>query len=127
MATVGYFEGADPAVLTKLAATGVGTIPLSNGWDNHGKYVGHLSPGDKVDVVLGPLHKVLIPDWVDLSVEDILHSCRTHLIPVFLVAPREVHAQGKKQLGTRLAKFVKLVTPEEQYDRVVEVCSACGG
>ena len=126
MATVGYLEGTDPLVLTKLAASGVGTLPLSNGWDNHGKYVGHLAPSDRVDAVVGPLHKVLIPDWVDLSVEDILHSCRTHLVPVLLVSPADVQEQGKAQLGA-LADFVELVTPEELYGKIAEVCSSCGG
>jgi len=34
--TVGYFEGTDPLLLNKLVARGIGTLPISNGFDSHG-------------------------------------------------------------------------------------------
>jgi len=49
---VGYFEGTDPLLLTKLSAEGIETLPIGNTWDGHRKYVNHLSK-DEVNVVVG--------------------------------------------------------------------------
>jgi hypothetical protein len=125
MAIVGYFEGTDSLVLTKLAAIGIDTLPLGNGCDNYGKYVGHLCEADGVNVVVGPLHKVLIPESAGFCSRDILHGCRTHAIPVLLVVPPEAKEDGVERLG-EIADSVELVSPEGLYGRVVEVCSACG-
>ena len=57
MARIGYFEGTDPLLLTRLAVEGIETLPLSNTWDHYGKYVNHLYR-DEVDVIVGYLHKV---------------------------------------------------------------------
>jgi len=62
MATVGYLEGTDSTILTRLAVSGIDTLPLSNGVDGHGKYVNHLSKGE-VDVVVGYAHKLTPRCW----------------------------------------------------------------
>ena len=59
MVTVGYLEGTDPVMLSRLAAGGVGTLPLSNGVDNHGKFINAITERDEIDLVVGPLHKIM--------------------------------------------------------------------
>jgi len=39
MAIIGYLEGTNPDVLSSLIARGHDTVPIGNGWDNHGKYI----------------------------------------------------------------------------------------
>ena len=58
MKIVGYLDGTDGLFLTNLAIKGVDTLPLSNGWDNHGKYLGHITKQDNIALVVGYLHKV---------------------------------------------------------------------
>jgi hypothetical protein len=125
MATVGYFEGTDPLVLTKLAAEGIDALPLSNGCDNYGKYVGHLCEADGVNAVVGPLHKVLIPASASFCSRDILNGCRTHAIPVLLVVPIEAKQGGSKRLEG-MEDWVQLVAPEELYEKVIELCRGRG-
>ena len=36
---VGYFEGTDSTLLTALVCDGYDTVPISNGFDNHGMHV----------------------------------------------------------------------------------------
>ncbi len=121
MAIVGYFEGTDSLVLTKLAAGGFDTLPLGNGCDNYGKYVGHLCEEDGVSVVVGPLHKVLIPASATFCSRDILHGCRIHNIPVLLVVPSEAVRDAVGRLG-ELVDTVRLVSPTQLYESVVELC-----
>jgi len=55
MPTIGYVEGIDPLTLTRLSAAGIGTMPISNGFDNHGKFINNLSERDQVDLLVGHL------------------------------------------------------------------------
>lgn len=119
MAIVAYLEGTDPVVLTKLAAQGMGTIPVSNGFDNHGKYVNHLTSEDGVSVVIGYVHKVLPTSVMTLTPRDILHACVTHDIPVLLIADRSDHEKAKELLG-EVTDHSRLVDPEELYEAVLE-------
>ena len=44
---VGYFEGTDSTLLTALVCDGYDTVPISNGFDNHGMHnVGYWVPQD---------------------------------------------------------------------------------
>ena len=58
MKTVGYLEGTDPEFLTKLVCMGYKTLPIGNDIDNHGKNIAFISIADKVDLIVGYLHKV---------------------------------------------------------------------
>jgi hypothetical protein len=119
MRIVGYLEGTDPAVLTKLYMKGIGTLPLGNGWDNHGKYVNHLTPADDVDAVIGYLHKIVPPAFEGRLNIDTLFACTTHGIPVYLMVPGELHGKARDWLGEDAAK-VNLVDPDEVYDTLIE-------
>jgi len=122
MATVGYLEGTDPLLLTRLAVQGIGTLPLSNGFDLHGKYINHLTRQDGVSVVVGYLHKVLPTPGMTITPHDLLFACMTHGIPVLLVAEKAAHEQACRLLG-EAAGYVRLVDPAELYAAILEVIS----
>jgi hypothetical protein len=116
MARVGYFEGTDPLLLTKLAADGVETLPIANTWDGHGKFVNHLSKGE-VNVVIGYLHKVIPAESLRtaslaLMLDSMLSACKAHDIPVLLIVPASVHDKAKKILGD-IGANIHMVAPEE--------------
>lgn len=116
MGKVGYFEGTDPLLLTTLATEGHETLPIANTWDAHGKPVNHLTKGE-VDVVVGYLHKVIPAEqgrtaMFELLLDNMLVACRTHNIPVLLIAPAKVHDKARKLLG-HVGNNVHVVSPEE--------------
>ena len=119
MAIVAYLEGTDPLVLTRLAAQGIGTIPVSNGFDDHGKYVNHITSDDGVSVVIGYLHKVMPTSVMTLTPRDILFACVTLNIPVLLIAEKSDHPEASKLLGD-VAEHVRLVGPGKLYEAVLE-------
>ena len=91
MKTVGYLEGTDPSYLTKLVVKGIETLPLGNGADNHGKYVGILSRSDDIAVVIGYLHKVVPAGKQGIAPRDLAYICKLNDIPVFLVEIGRAH------------------------------------
>jgi hypothetical protein len=116
MSRVGYFEGTDPLLLTKLAAEGVETIPVANTWDGHGKFVNHLSKGE-VNLVVGYLHKVIPAEplrtsSLQLMLDGMLSACKVHEIPVLLIVPGALHDKAERILGESAAD-IHLVAPEE--------------
>ena len=50
---VGYFEGTDSTLLTGLVCDGYDTVPISNGFDNHGMHVRIINNENKVDLLIG--------------------------------------------------------------------------
>ena len=123
MKTIGYFDGTDSILLTKLAASGLCTLPLGNEWDNHGKIASHLEP-DEVNLIIAYLHKLLPPrDEVKRPIPlpiDLLYPAKTYDIPVLVVVPKEFHKKAKNLLG-EAADFVNLVTPDELEENVRKI------
>ncbi|MHA2369065.1 MAG: hypothetical protein ACXADX_09600 [Candidatus Hodarchaeales archaeon] len=119
---VGYFQGTDPLILTKLNAKGVGTLPLGNPWDSHGKKADLIKKEDNVRVVIGYLHKILPVSADDpIGPYELLYSCKTHSIPVLIIAPPNCKDICEKLLG-QAAEIVTLVTPEtleEELDKIM--------
>jgi hypothetical protein len=120
MATVGYLEGTDPLVLTRLVVRGVGTLPVSNGFDNHGKFITSISERDNVDVVIGYLHKVTRTQRQGFYPHDLLQPCLDSGIAVVIVVPEEDQVAARQVLG-RVGEAAILVSPERLYDAVAEV------
>jgi hypothetical protein len=114
---VGYLEGTDPRLLNNLVLKGVGTMPLSNGFDSHGKQVGYLTKQDGIDMVVGWLYKVVPPQDMDLELKDILFACTTYKIPVILAASQELHDYANKIQGG-IPDGVTLVAPEKLIEEV---------
>jgi hypothetical protein len=114
---IAYFEGTDSPWLTTLIAQGHDTIPVSNGFDNHGKNVRLYNETHKDDIVIGYLHKVIAPIDSDATTEDILHACKVYEIPVLLACPAALQDKAKSVLG-EMAGCVTLVDPAEMVKTV---------
>ncbi len=136
MKIVGYFEGTDPFVLTRLVAEGYGTIPLANPWDNHGKIASRILPGE-IDLIIGYLHKLLPPVGKritpdthttkmgidparDITPLDLLYPAKTNEIPVLVIAPYDCHDEAKELLG-EAADFVTFVKHEDLEKTAIEI------
>jgi hypothetical protein len=114
MSTVGYLQGVDPLLLTRFAIQGIGTLPISNGFDNHGKFINAITERDEIDLVVGHLHKVLRTQRQGFLVEDLLQACLGCGIPVLIIVPAEDHAMARRLLGNA-SDSVVLVAPERVY------------
>ena len=119
MATVGYLGGTDPLVLTRLAARGVGTLPLSNGVDNHGKFITSLSRRDGIDLVVGYLHKLARTQKQGFYPRDLLQPCLDLGITVMVVVPEADQSSARQILGP-VSESIKLVDPGRLYDSVAQ-------
>lgn len=122
MTTIGYFDGTDSALLTKLAANGFCTMPLGNEWDGYGKIASQLEPGE-VDLIIAYLHKLLPPKGAEKgpipTPVNLLYRAKTYNIPVFVVVPKGFNKKAKDLLGDA-ANFVKIVTPEDLDEEVLK-------
>jgi len=98
MALIGYFEGTDSQLLTRLVARGHDTLPLGNGVDNYGLYIHDLSEKDGIDVVVGYLHKAMTNKGEAITTEEVLSACTKLEIPVLLMIPAEEIRNLKKRL-----------------------------
>ena len=136
MKIVGYFEGIDSELLTKIVASGFCTLPPANEWDEHGKIATHIEPGD-IDLIIGYLHKSLpplrecedegaktAPMCVDIHRGfrpiDLLYPAKVYNIPVLVVVPKDFHKDAKDLLG-EAATFTTIVTPEDLEKKVREI------
>ena len=122
MAIVGYLEGTDPLLLTKLAIEGVDTAPLSNGFDNHGKYINHVTREDGISAVIGYLHKIMPTRDVAVTPRDLLSACLTHEIPVLLIVEKSDHEKARQLLG-EVGDRVRLVDPSDLHQVVLDTIS----
>ena len=118
MPIVGYLQGTDPHVLTKLVVRGYETLPLSNGYDNNGKLVGHVTSRDDIRVVIGHLHKT-IPIG-DHSPKDILWNLRVHQIPVVLVVDEADRDKATELLG-EMSDGVRFASADDLCDVVLSI------
>jgi hypothetical protein len=113
MKKVGYLEGTDPVILTRLTARGVDTYPLGNGADNHGKYIGFIDRSDNIALVVGYLHKV-VPLTEQTTPQDLLRPCQLNKIPVLLIVPSDLHENVRQMPIMRgLVDHVQLVDPAD--------------
>ncbi|MCP4228776.1 MAG: hypothetical protein GY771_01325 [bacterium] len=110
MVTIGYMAGTDPGLLTKLCASGATTVPLGNGWDNHGQYIALINAGDRIDAVVGYLHKFLPTMETSVTPSDLLKSCKVNGVRVFVIADKADHENAKKVLGD-ISSDVTIVDP----------------
>jgi hypothetical protein len=108
--SVGYFEGTDPAVLTSLICDGCDTIPISNGFDNYGQHVRLFNEENKVDLLIGYLHKMVAPEGAETQAADIVHICDVYQIPFIIVVPEELHYCARRKLEY-WPEVVRLVDP----------------
>ena len=112
--TVGYFEGTDSTLLTDLVCDGYDTIPISNGFDNHGMHVRIINNENKVDLLIGYVHKIFAPaDSTQpggVTSEDIFHECRTFDIPLLLEVHEDLQEKARA-LFVDIPQVVEFVDP----------------
>src|SRR4030042_4160561 len=96
MKTIGYLEGTNPEVLTTLVCKGYRTLPIGNDTDNHGKNIAFISIADKIDLIVGYLHKVSPISTMAKSLNDFLTPGIIHHIPILLLAPKETLTNAKR-------------------------------
>jgi hypothetical protein len=117
---VGYFDGTDSRLLTALVCDGYDTIPVSNGRDNAGHHVRLINDTNRVDLLIGYVHKVVAPDGAareqgDITPEDLFHICRILEIPLLLEVPETLQGKAVELLGTP-PDIVRLVDPADTLD-----------
>jgi len=114
---VGYLEGTDGQLLTSLVVEGIDTLPVSNGWDGHGKTLGHITPVDNISLIVGYLHKVF-SKGMNVTAKDVLYNCILHKIPIILIVP-ECNWKAARQCLGEVAKSIILVDPEKALNEIL--------
>ena len=121
---IGYFEGTDSALLTDLVCDGYDTLPIANGFDNHGMHVRIINNENRVDLLIGYVHKIFAPDDVvppgGVTYQDIFHVCRTFEIPLILVVHSGLQEKARA-LVDGIPEVVEFVDPAETLERVREL------
>jgi hypothetical protein len=117
---VGYFDGTDSRLLTALVCDGYDTIPVSNGRDNHGHHVRLINDKNRVDLLIGYLHKIIAPDGGarekgDITPEDLFHICRILEIPLLLEIPEALQPRAIDLLENP-PEIVRLVDPADTLE-----------
>ncbi len=122
--TIGYFDGTDSALLTNLVCEGYDTLPISNGFDNHGMHVRIINNENRVDLLIGYVHKIFAPaDSVPpggVTYQDIFHVCRTFEIPLLLEVHTGLHEKAKA-LFDEIPDCVNFVDPDDMLAKTREV------
>lgn len=117
---VGYFAGTDSTLLTSLILDGYDTIPVSNGFDNHGKHIRLFNEVNKVDLLIGYLHKIYAPAGAQITYQDIFHICKTYQMPLLLEVPKDLH-EAARSLLEDIPKIVQFVDPEEMLEAARQI------
>jgi hypothetical protein len=118
MKTIGYLDGTDPGMLTRLILAGYETLPISNGWDGHGKPINLLMPYDNISVIVGYLHKFL--RLADMRItEAMLSSVKAYEIPLVFIVPTGVHEEARKLVAALGVKH-SIADPADAFDTVVK-------
>jgi len=118
MQVVGYMDGTSSDVLTTVILHGYETLPLSNGWDNHGKHLTLLNPADNLSIVVGPLHKFLrVSDKTIFKA--MLASVESYGLMVFFIVPKEYHEQAEALIEAGELKY-RLVDPGDLAKEVLD-------
>ena len=122
MKIVGYLEGTDSIYLTRLAARGVDTLPLGNGADNHGKYIGFIDKSDSIALVIGYFHKVVPLTAQGTSAQDLLRACQLNKIPVMLIVPKDLQ-DNVREILKDVTVEVHLTDPADVMNEVLKILS----
>ena len=122
MKTVGYLEGTDPEFLTRLICMGYRTLPIGNGIDNHGKNIAFISIADKVDLIVGYLHKVSPLPNMTKSLKEYLTPGIIHHIPILLLAPKDTLPYAKKIVAeATTSTSIKVIDYRDLTDESMKV------
>lgn len=120
---IGYFEGTDSTLLTSLVCEGYDTIPVSNGYDNHGRHVQLINQENKPDILIGYVHKVFAPDDGDPNYptyQQIFHTCKTYGVPVLLEVPTALQDKARG-LFEGVPDVVRFVDPADMLQVAIDI------
>jgi hypothetical protein len=120
MKKVGYLEGTNSTYLTRLALRGVDTLPLGNGADNHGKYIGFIDKSDAIDLVITYYHKVVPLTEQRTSPQSLLQACQLNNVPVLVIVPKDLQDIASEAMKSVTAN-IRLVDPEKVMDEAREI------
>lgn len=118
--SVGYFEGTDSRLLTALVLAGYDTIPISNGYDNHGTYVARITHQARYDILIGYPHKVMAQPDDELQPQDLFHICNTYSIPLLLEVPKHLQ-ESLRRVMPDAPSMVEFLDPADTLDRAKEL------
>jgi hypothetical protein len=118
--SVGYFEGTDARLLTALVLSGYDTIPVSNGDDHHGAFIGRVNHQAKYDILIGYPHKITAPPDDGLQTQDVFHICKTYDIPLLLEVPYHLQEQIREILSDA-PRMVEFLDPADTLQRAKEL------
>lgn len=122
MKTIGYLEGTDPEFLTTLVCKGYRTLPIGNDTDNHGKNIAYISIADKIDLIVGYLHKVSPVPGMTKSLNEFLIPGILHHIPIFLLAQKDVLTEAKKIVSeVTTSQYIKVIDPKDLKTEVLKI------
>ncbi len=125
--TVGYFEGTASPLLAELVCDGHDTLPISNGYDNHGMHVRLINNENSVDLLVGCIHKVFAPQESaatgGVTYQDIFHVCKIFDIPLLLGVRAGLHDKARA-LFTDIPDVVQFVDPDDMLETVQEILKA---
>ena len=130
---IGYFDGTESALLTNLVCEGYDTLPVSNGYDNHGMNVRIINNENRIDVLVGYLHKIYSPEGSTpagaVTYQDVFHVCRTFDIPLVLQVDGDLHDKARALMADA-PPCVLFVDPSDSLKKVRELLeqpSECSG
>ncbi len=118
--SVAYFEGTDSTLLTHLIMAGYDTIPVSNGTDSHGRFVGRMTQQTRYDLLIGYLHKITGQPGDRLQCRELFHICKTYDVPLLLEVPSQLHDKARDLLPDA-PSMVELLDPTETLERSLEL------
>jgi len=125
--TIGYFEGTASPLLAELVCDGYDTLPISNGYDNHGMHVRLINNENHIDLLVGCIHKVFAPQESvstgGVTYQDIFHVCKTFEIPLLLGVRTELHDKARS-LFTDVPEIVRFVDPDDLLEAAQEILLA---
>jgi hypothetical protein len=113
--SIGYFEGTDSTLLTALVCEGHDTLPVSNGFDSHGMHVRLINEQNRVDLLVGYVHKIFAPEPLlphQPSYQDVFHICRIYGIPLLLEVPEALQEKAASLLEG-VPDIVQFVDPAD--------------
>ena len=95
------------------------TLPFSNSWDNHGKFIAQITRRDNLELVIGWLHK-FIPITKELGFGDVLAPLRIYEIPVVFIVPDNLQKKAHDLLADKAVTY-RLADPAVVTSTVFEM------
>jgi hypothetical protein len=118
--SVGYFEGTDAKLLTRLVMSGFDTLPVSNGSDHHGQSVMLVNNQNRYDILIGYLHKITAAEDEAVQTHHIFHICKTYGIPLLLEVPHRLQEAAHRVIADAPPN-VELLDPADTLNRALEL------